>query len=150
MRKNFEVKNTRGTAIVAKLFAAEILKTKPGKHATVIGLEGDLGAGKTFFVKNFMRALGVRHKLTSPTFILMRSFRISKSVYRTAYHVDAYRVDADGLKKLGFRDVLKDPGNIVLIEWADRVRRILPKGTIFIKFTHRKNQNERHLTFNRR
>lgn len=60
------------------------------------------------------------------------------------YHVDAYRLKKlSELVKLGFAEILKDSGNIVLIEWADKVRRLLPKSTVWLKFRHGKQENER-------
>ncbi len=150
MARNLEIKNVRETATLAKAFALELLRTKLGRTASVVGLVGELGAGKTLFVKSFMRTIGVRQKLISPTFILMRSFPLKGPRYHRAYHIDAYRTNGLGLKKLGVADVIKNPKNIVLIEWADRARSILPRGAVIIDFKHGKRQNERHLTFNRR
>jgi len=149
-KTNITTKNSRETIAVAKAFAKELMETKSGKHAAVIGLVGELGAGKTLFVKSFMRAIGVRQKLVSPTFILMRNFRVKNNSYTNAYHIDAYRVDANGLRSLGIKDIIKNPNHIVLIEWADRVRGILPSGTIMMNFKYGDKQNERHITFNRR
>ena len=146
---SFDVKSARGTATIARDLAAEIIKTRPGRGAVVVGLNGELGSGKTVFVKGFMRALGVRRRVISPTFILMRNFKL-KGHYTRAYHVDAYRTDDKSLSRLGFKRVLGDPKNIVLIEWAGRARRLLPKDTIVINFEHGIKQNERRLTFNRR
>jgi tRNA threonylcarbamoyladenosine biosynthesis protein TsaE len=135
--------------MVAKAFADEILKTKPSKKAVVIGLSGDLGAGKTTFVKAFVRGLGMRKKIISPTFVLMRNFPI-KGPYRRIYHIDAYRISDAGMKQLGMKKVMDDPENIVVIEWADRVKKSLPHDTIYINIKHGDKHNERHFTFNRR
>lgn len=147
---SFKTENPRATAVIAKSLAEEIIKTRRVNAATVVGLEGDLGAGKTTFVKSFMRALGVRQKLISPTFILMRSFRVNAGSYKRAFHADAYRVNAKSLAALDFKDILSDPGNIVLIEWSDRVKALLPKGTLVVNFRHGKKQNERYITVDRR
>ena len=141
--------NVRQTTLLAKILAAEITKTKPSQNAMVIGLSGDLGAGKTTFVKALVRGLGVRKKVISPTFIIMRSFPI-KGSYTKIYHVDAYRLDGTALTRLGLNGIMKDPRNIVVIEWADRVRRLLPRDAIMINIEHSSEGNERHFTFNRR
>jgi tRNA threonylcarbamoyladenosine biosynthesis protein TsaE len=146
---SLKIDNVRHTAVIAKALAEEVLRTKPSKKALVIGLFGDLGAGKTTFVKAFVRGLGMRRKIISPTFVLMRNFSI-KGPYHRIYHIDAYRVNAKGLSQLGLKDIMNNPDNIVIIEWADRVRNLLPPNTILIDIKHGDGHNERHFTFNRR
>jgi tRNA threonylcarbamoyladenosine biosynthesis protein TsaE len=146
----FKVNRASETAALARELAFEIIKTKRGKTAMVVGLSGDLGAGKTLFVKSFMRAIGVRKKLTSPTFVMLKKFPLKSKRYTNAYHIDAYRTNAAGLKKIGVGDIIKNSGNIVLIEWADKALSILPKGAIIVDFKYGGKQNERHITFNRR
>jgi len=136
-------------ASMARSLAEEILKTKPSKKALVIGLFGDLGAGKTTFVKALGRGLGIKRKIISPTFVLMRNFAI-KGPYHHIHHIDAYRINEKGFVQLGLREVIDDPENIVVIEWADRVRKLLPKDAILIDIKHGDDHNERHITFNRR
>ncbi len=143
------VGSPRQTAAVAKVLAGELLRTKPSKKAVVIGLSGDLGTGKTTFVKAFVRGFGVRRKVISPTFILMRNFSV-RGAYKRIYHVDAYRIGANDLRRLGLKDAMGNPHNIVIIEWAERVKRLLPKGSLLINIKHGRHSNERHLTFNRR
>lgn len=146
---SFNVKSARETAAIARNLAAEIKKTRPGRGAVVVGLNGELGSGKTVFVKSFMRALGVRRRVISPTFILMRNFQL-KGLYARAYHVDAYRTGGKNLGRLGFKGILDNPKNIVIVEWADRARRLLPRSATMINFEHGIKHNERRLTFNRR
>jgi|SRR3989338_817594 len=136
-------KSSKSTARIARMLADEIARTP---SLVVLGLVGDLGAGKTTFIKGLVKGLGVRGRITSPTFIIMRKFRGGK---RNIYHIDAYRVGCSDLIKLGFKKMLKSP-NIIVVEWADKVRGILPPGTIWIKLEHGKYENERQLTFNRR
>jgi tRNA threonylcarbamoyladenosine biosynthesis protein TsaE len=146
---SIKIDNVRHTGTIAKALAEEVLNTKPSKKALVIGLFGDLGAGKTTFTKAFVRALGMRKKIISPTFILMRNFPI-KGPYHKVYHIDAYRVNEKGLRQLGLKDIINDSGNIVIIEWADRVKKILPTNSILIDIKHGTKNNERYFTFNRR
>lgn len=129
--------------------AAEFLKKiKPLKsRAVVIGLEGELGAGKTTFVKGVAMALGIRKNITSPTFLIIRSYNIlpgSQKKFNKLFHIDAYRLVAlDELLKLGFKEIIRDPRNIVLVEWADKIKKIMPKKTIWIKLSHGKKETER-------
>ena len=136
-------KSSKSTRLVAKMLAEEIKLTP---SLVVLGLVGSLGAGKTTFIKGLIKGLGVRGKVTSPTFLIMRRFRSGK---RSIYHIDAYRVGRYDLLKLGFREVLTSP-NVVLVEWADKVKNVLPRSTIWIKLEHGKYENERQLTFSRR
>lgn len=146
-------KNILNTKELAKILNWEILSTKPGnKKAVVFGLVGELGAGKTAFVKEFVKAAGVKEKVLSPTFLIMRSFDLKskKTYFKKIYHIDAYRIEAEDLLKLGLREIINDPKNIVMVEWADKVRNIMPRGTFWINFKHGKKENERNITFNRR
>lgn len=138
-------KSPRETARLAKLLAEEILKTKSGKKALVIGLIGELGAGKTTFIKFFLRALGVKSRITSPTFIFSRRYQ------KNIWHFDVYRLSSPaGARAIGLTEAMIYPTNLVVIEWADRVKGILPRGTIWVELRHSQKPNERHLTFNRR
>lgn len=126
-------RSEKQTPKLAQIFAREILKLKQ-KNAIVVGLEGELGAGKTTFAKGFAKGLGIKEEMKSPTFILMRVFRIRNHNF---FHIDAYR------DQLDFREFLKSPQNILLIEWSDKVRKILPKKYFRFRFKHiAKNSRE--------
>ena len=107
--------------------AGEVLRTRT-KDSLVIGLVGDLGGGKTTFLQGFAKGLGIKEKILSPTFIIIRKIK-------NFYHIDCYRIKkAKELLDLGFRRIISSPGNIVAIEWADRVKSLLPKNYILVKF----------------
>jgi|SRR3989344_1574189 len=144
-------KSKEETALLAKLLAQEILKTKSAKGALVIGLIGELGAGKTTFIKSFLRVLGVKTRIVSPTFIFSRRYKSRLKYYKNIWHFDAYRLNSQKeAKNIGSAEAINNPHSLVLIEWADKVKGILPRGTIWIEFKHGAKPNERHLTFNRR
>lgn len=127
--------NSKETQKVAADLANKLIRKK-SKKALIIALEGELGAGKTTFIKGFSRALGVREKILSPTFVLVHKHRIKKS-FINLYHIDAYRLKSGkDLLKLGIKEIFSNPENIVLIEWADRVKKIIPKNAIWIRFDH--------------
>jgi len=115
----------------------EVLKTKLKKGALIIGLKGDLGGGKTTFLQGFSKGLGIKQKITSPTFVIMRRYKIQNTRYKIQnfYHIDCYRIEKPKeILNLGFKEIISNPQNIVVIEWADRIRKILPKKAIIIKF----------------
>lgn len=136
--------NLKETSHIAAILGSEIMKTK---SLVVLGLVGGLGAGKTTFTKSLIKALGSKKKVTSPTFLIMRRFVLKNK--RNVYHIDAYRIAAYDLVHLGAEEIFKSP-NIVVVEWADRIKKMLPKDTIWINFGYGKKENERHITFNRR
>ncbi len=116
------------------------------KGALVLALKGNLGSGKTTFAQGLLRGLGVRGRVNSPTFVLMKRFKLSNRGFKNAYHIDCYRVKKSAeLSSLGLGEIFSDPKNIVLVEWPERLGRILPKNTLEIKFGHKK-ENERILT----
>jgi tRNA threonylcarbamoyladenosine biosynthesis protein TsaE len=131
--EKFLTKNEKETKKLAKILASEILKTKKvyperSRGAVVIGLEGNLGAGKTTFIQAFAKGMGIKKRLTSPTFVLMKK-------YNNLYHLDCYRIkDSQEVLALDFKEFISEPKNIVLIEWAEKIRKILPKNKIWIKF----------------
>ena len=131
-----QTKNEAETQKFARLLAEEILalsKISKSKGAIVLGIEGELGAGKTTFAKGFARGLNIKEEMKSPTFILMRVFRLSPSKkYRSPtsvfLHLDAYRTDnPKEFIALGFKKLLSDPKNILLVEWSDKIKKLMPK-----------------------
>ena len=134
------------------------------KKASVLALVGELGAGKTTFMRGVAKGLGITRKITSPTFVLARRYRIpshkpyavsykatKKSIkacslqptagYKWLWHFDWYRLrNAHDLEELGFREILGDPHAIVAIEWADRVANALPKNAKWLFFGHRAHE----------
>lgn len=139
------------TREVASKFAEQILQNKSrlqsnqrystksglGRKAVVLALKGNLGAGKTTFLQGFAKGLGIEEKVLSPTFILMRRFDIQDLVYRNFYHIDCYRLKNEkDLDYLGFEEMLKNPENIIAIEWPERIKKVLPKDISEIKFSY--------------
>lgn len=104
----------------------------------VLALVGELGSGKTTFVQGFAKGLGVKGKIPSPTFILIRRYKLKTKHYKLLYHIDCYRLDnpVKELPGLGFKKIIANPRAIVMVEWADRVKSLLPPHTIWISFTH--------------
>jgi len=105
------------------------------KAPRIIALEGDLGGGKTTFTRGFAKGLGIKEKILSPTFVLFRKFRIPNSEFIYFFHVDCYRVEhPKEIFKLGFNKILHDERHIIVIEWAEKIEKFLPKKFLKIKF----------------
>ncbi|EKE21898.1 MAG: hypothetical protein ACD_7C00096G0015 [uncultured bacterium] len=106
------------------------------KGGEVICLKGDLGAGKTTFSQGFLRELGAEGALTSPTFVVMKQYAIKKNVLnlKSIYHIDTYRVGSKDILDLGWEEIIKDKQNIVLVEWPEKIKDILPEYSIWINF----------------
>lgn len=121
-------------AVAAKMATTIISRPLPEHSATIIGLTGELGAGKTTFVQGFTQALGITEKVKSPTFLLIKQYDIGQ---HRLYHIDCYRVnDYKELLPLEIEAILREPVNIVLIEWAERIAPILPSSYISIRLEH--------------
>jgi tRNA threonylcarbamoyladenosine biosynthesis protein TsaE len=115
---------------------------KYGRNAgkgDVFALTGDLGAGKTQFVKGFVAGLESSAEVTSPTFVLIHEYEDGRL---PVYHFDFYRLEnSDAVLRLGFDDYVFGEG-VSLIEWADRYPDLLPKHAKWISF-ELKNENMR-------
>jgi tRNA threonylcarbamoyladenosine biosynthesis protein TsaE len=103
------------------------------KGGEVLALFGELGSGKTTFLQGLAKGLGIKERILSPTFIMMRQ-------YDNFYHVDLYRIeDERDIEGLGLEEIWSDPQNIVAIEWAEKIKDVLPKKRIEIYFKYLKN-----------
>ena len=105
--------------------------------ATVITLSGDLGAGKTYFTKKFGKALGIKEVINSPTYVIIKNYKIpnKKSSFETLVHIDAYRLESGKeLERLGWKEIIENPKNIVVIEWPEMVSGIIPKNAIMVSW----------------
>ncbi|MFH0840952.1 MAG: tRNA (adenosine(37)-N6)-threonylcarbamoyltransferase complex ATPase subunit type 1 TsaE [bacterium] len=89
----------------------------------VVGLIGDLGAGKTIFTKGIASGLGIKNNINSPTFVLMKVYPIKKGSIKNFVHIDAYRINNyKDLEVIGADEYFNDPKSLVVVEWADRVK----------------------------
>ena len=129
-----ETKNTMETIQLGKEFANFI------ELGDVIALLGDLGTGKTTFIKGLLKGLQYNRPVTSPTYTLINEYDAKYPII----HIDSYReLELSRWIKLGLNDYM-DGNNIILIEWADRIKALLPKNTINIDFFH-KGLNKRNI-----
>ena len=112
--------------------SAEHIATNPSP--IVIELLGDVGAGKTTFVRGLAEGLGVKEPVTSPSFTISKSYALPNG--KTLVHYDFYRLPDPGLMSEDLSENINNPNSIVVIEWADSVADLLPKDhkTITIKY----------------
>lgn len=104
------------------------------KNGDILALYGDLGGGKTTFVQGLAKGLGIKKRIISPTFVIIRSYKVG---FKNFYHIDLYRVeDKKDLESLGIMEIINNPENIVVIEWAEKLEKFLPKKRINIYFTY--------------
>ncbi len=111
----------------AARFASSLAPKAPG--ATLVTLSGELGAGKTAFSKAVAKTLGVEEVVTSPTFVLEKVYILGGEAakFERLVHVDAYRLESGAdLAALGFDELMQDDGNLVLLEWPEKVNEALP------------------------
>ncbi|MDP3772036.1 MAG: tRNA (adenosine(37)-N6)-threonylcarbamoyltransferase complex ATPase subunit type 1 TsaE [bacterium] len=135
------------TKKIARIFAASIGVLPRGKGALVVAMDGELGSGKTAFTQDFAHALGVRERVTSPSFVVMKIYPLPRrkgSGFRRLVHIDCYRLaKPHELRALGFADMCKDAENIIAIEWAARIKKILPAHAFHLVFSTGTHPDER-------
>ncbi len=162
-------KNEKDTQKIAEDFAKQILKPhnlrgprkgvsqtlanyEVSRFATVVSLSGDLGTGKTTFTQAVARILGVKRKVNSPTFVIMKRYEIKypypashylgggeKRVkkFTQLFHLDAYRLkNAKELLNLGWAEIISNPEHLVFIEWPENVKKAMPKKHHKISIKH--------------
>lgn len=110
----------------------DLAKKMAKKLNGIIALMGELGAGKTTFTQGFAEGLGIKEKIISPTFVLIRQHQIPKTK-NMLFHIDLYRLDQiKDIKKLGLDEILSNKNNVVLIEWAEKINDFLPNNTTWV------------------
>jgi len=124
------------TQKIASFFMQAILRKYDLKESgLVISLEGPLGGGKTEFLKGIAKFLKLKEKVFSPTFLIMKSFSCKTSSFKTLWHLDCYRIKMPKeIKELDFLEIIKNPENLIFIEWGNKIKKILPKDHWKIKF----------------
>ena len=112
----------------------------------ILALSGELGSGKTTFVRGLAAALGIREKIQSPTFVLMRTYPIQKQFHHFHHfiHIDAYRLERPAeARRLGLADIFRDRDAVVVIEWAERIKKPIPQPAVWIYCKHGRKLRER-------
>lgn len=127
------------------------------KGGEILALTGKLGSGKTTFVQGLAQGLGIKKRVISPTFILMRRYstpitnhppspgkaglrRASQSLITNFYHLDLYRLEKNlekEVENLGIKEIWTKKENVVAIEWSEKIRNLMPKKATWLKFEDR-------------
>lgn len=156
MKNAFITTNSAQTQKLGEILAKEL------KGGEIICLMGELGSGKTTFAQGVLHGLGAKKPHTSPTFVVMKEYKNFSKVrhfpspngavgipqcqtLKNVYHIDAYRVGPKDILDLGWEEIIADEKNIIIIEWAERIRAIVPKRAIWLGFEHLKD-DERKIT----
>lgn len=140
----FISKSVEETAMFAVKFTSDLKPKDIG--ATVIGLYGELGSGKTTFMKYLAEYFGVKETIKSPTFVIMKSFKLAPCNFQTLIHIDAYRIEkVEEMLNLGWREIISDPANLICVEWPEKIAQIMPDH-IMLKFEHGDKENKRKIS----
>jgi len=153
MQKELITTDAQQTQEMGRMLAAEL------RGGETICLSGELGAGKTTFTQGLLGGLGLEGPFTSPTFLIMKEYireiskskcqisnkisgyarsgearKIPKSKIQKVYHIDAYRIGTEDILALGWKEMVVNPNNVIIIEWAERVKDVIPKDALWIDF----------------
>ncbi len=125
-------------------FARQILSSKiRHKKALIIAIKGELGAGKTTFLKGFGVGLGIREKILSPTFVILKRFDMQGRSFKNFYHLDCYRVkDEKEAEALGFKEIILLEENIMAIEWPENIKNLIGENIYKIKIKIKRKKRE--------
>jgi len=132
------------------------------KGGEIICLTGELGSGKTTFAQGVLKGLGAKGPYTSPTFVVMKKYHETRNTKHVTqkekknkllhvtcymscdvYHIDAYRVGPKDILDLGWEEIIAGKNNIIIVEWAERIKAIIPKGSLWLKFRHLKDDERK-------
>ena len=141
MQKKYISSSEKETKNIAKKIAANFTS------GMVLGLIGNLGSGKTQFAKGVGEYFKIKKPINSPTFVLIKLYAIAQpATIKTLVHIDCYRLqNPQELLDLGFQEILANKDNLIIIEWADKIKDILPLRTVFINFEYGKLPDTRKI-----
>lgn len=116
--KRLESHSIEDTSRIAKQWLEGATNTA---NALVVGIVGELGAGKTAFVKTLARELGVVEEVTSPTFVIMKEYLTTHPYWKRMIHIDLYRLEAEKeIEVLNLPKYISDPHTLICIEWPEK------------------------------
>jgi tRNA threonylcarbamoyladenosine biosynthesis protein TsaE len=140
-----------GEDFALRLRSGQAKEIENRKSAVVLGLSGNLGGGKTTFLQGFARGLGIKEKILSPTFVIMKRFHVGALLgslkFHDFYHIDCYRLKTEkDILELDFKKIISNPKNIVAVEWSERIKKALPDNSIVLSFRFI-DKNKREIKF---
>lgn len=144
------LKENNKEQIIKEIIKKALLGKK--KNATIISLSGDLGAGKTTITKEIAKQLGIKENVISPTFVIMKIYKLESSskhysIFKKLIHIDAYRIeDAKEFINFNWEEIISDTENLVVLEWPEKIKNIIPKNAINISLSH-VNEDTREIEF---
>lgn len=131
----YQTKTYQETESLAQKVLAKVI------NKNIICLSGELGTGKTTFVRGLARNLGITKRILSPTFVLLRQYKVNdkKSRFDFLYHLDCYRLQkSQDLEVLGMREIINDKKNLLVIEWPEIAKSVFHLSFIDIIFKYEK------------
>lgn len=124
-------KSAEETKRVGSFFSEEADKFLSKNSALILCLNGDLSGGKTTFTQGLAKGFGIKQKVNSPTFLIIKKYSVKKNNFKNFYHLDCYRLeDPQELIDLGFKEMISDKNNFIVIEWAEKIKKILPSKNV--------------------
>ncbi len=143
LNMKFLSKSVEETAKIAMDFGAKLKLT--GNKAAIIGLYGELGGGKTTFMKYLAESFGIKETIQSPTFVIEKIYELENKPFQHLIHIDAYRIEKEEeIINLGWNEITSDPKNLICVEWPERIFGLMPEH-IKINFGHSDKENERKI-----
>jgi tRNA threonylcarbamoyladenosine biosynthesis protein TsaE len=111
------------------------------KKGDIVCLYGDLGSGKTTFTQGLAAGLGIKNRIISPTFVIVRSYELEDMNF---YHVDLYRTENEkDIESLGIKEMINNKQSVFVIEWAEKLGKYLPKERIDVQFSYEKDDSRK-------
>ncbi len=137
--KNYLTNSDSETIKLGEDFAKKL------EDGDVVMLTGDLGAGKTTFVQGIAKGLGIKDRILSPTFVLVRNHKVDSKKFDTLSHIDLYRIEGqENLEKLGISEFITSENSVTIIEWAEKITDFIPAKGYRINFVYL-DENKREI-----
>lgn len=134
--QTLHIKNADELDSVVEVALDALIAKQIEKQASVLAISGDLGAGKTTFMQALALKLHITNTVISPTYVIMKKYEIDeeeKMPFRSLVHIDAYRIESiDEMRPIRFDEILSEEKTLVCIEWAERIKELLPPHTIYM------------------
>ena len=136
----YNTKSAEETKAVGERFSTHL------NRGDIVAFSGELGAGKTTFIQGIAKGLGIKGRIISPTFIILRKYDTLEKY--DFYHVDLYRLEGNlknETENLGLTEIFEKKKDIVVIEWAEKIKDLLPGNTIWVDIQST-DENQRVIT----